>query len=139
MGSHHYHDSLNSYRIPMPKKSTEKDYYAKILNSIRDIESDEVKQSKKQRVRVQRIASDDVFVKLLWCVGISRSWLKDEDFDDITASLEDDDNKHDFVYSDIQDFLINLTVWLLVFLHLSLLFTRIYSFSFSTTWAFPST
>ena len=123
----------------MPKKSTEKDYYAKILNSIRDIESDEVKQSKKQRVRVQRIASDDVFVKLLWCVGISRSWLKDEDFDDITASLEDDDNKHDFVYSDIQDFLINLTVWLLVFLHLSLLFTRIYSFSFSTTWAFPST
>ena len=61
--------SLNSYRIPMPKKSSEKDYYAKILNSIRDIESDEVKQTKKQRVRVQRIASDDVFVKFGWCEG----------------------------------------------------------------------
>ena len=53
----------------MPKKSSEKDYYAKILNSIRDIESDEVKQTKKQRVRVQRIASDDVFVKFVWCAG----------------------------------------------------------------------
>lgn len=69
MGGHDGHGSLNSYRIPMPKKSSEKDYYAKILNSIRDIESDEVKQTKKQRVRVQRIASDDVFVKFVWCAG----------------------------------------------------------------------
>lgn len=104
------HESLNRYRIPVPKKSTEKDYYAKILNSIRDIESDEVKQARKQRVRVQRIDNDDLFVKCVCVSGVTCSWLREEDFDDITASFEDDGNTRGFVYSDIQDFFINLTV-----------------------------
>lgn len=68
-----------------------------------------------------------------------RSWLKDEDFDDITASLEDDENKHDFVYSDIQDFLINLTVRLLLLLHRSPRSIRISSSSSSSISAFRST
>ena len=44
------------------------------------------------------------------------SWLREEDFDELTNTLEATDNSlHSLVYSEIKPMMINLTVRLVVF------------------------
>lgn len=67
--------------------------------------------SKKRSVKVQRIDSDDPFVKYLFPFLVMYSWLHEEEFDEQMATLEaDPDGPHSLVYSDIDPFLVMLTV-----------------------------
>ena len=67
--------------------------------------------SKKRSVKVQRIESDDPFVKYLFPLLVMCSWLHEEEFDEQMATLEaDPDGPHSLVYSDIEPFLVMLTV-----------------------------
>ena len=67
--------------------------------------------SKKRSVKVQRIDSDDPFVKYLFPFLVMYSWLHEEEFDEQMATLEaDPDGPHSLVYSDIEPFLVMLTV-----------------------------
>ena len=67
--------------------------------------------SKKRSVKVQRIDSDDPFVKYLFPFLVMYSWLHEEEFDEQMATLEaDPDGTHSLVYSDIDPFLVMLTV-----------------------------
>lgn len=51
------------YRIPIPKQSGEKDYYARILNAIREVSTDTQTEKKESKVKVQQISQDDLFLK----------------------------------------------------------------------------
>ena len=67
--------------------------------------------SKKKSVKVQRIQSDDPFVKSFFRSHVTFSWLHEEEFDEQMATLEaDPDGPHSLVYSDIEPFLVMLTV-----------------------------
>lgn len=67
--------------------------------------------SKKKQVKVQRIQSDDRFVKWFLIWKVMNSWLQEEDFDEVMESLEaDPEGIHSLLFSDIEPFLINITV-----------------------------
>ncbi len=60
----------------MPVKDSEQDYYARILKAVKEVgvrirelnQSKEVKETtQKRNVKVQRISSDDPFVKYWYC------------------------------------------------------------------------
>lgn len=55
--------NYDRYRIPIPKQSGEKDYYARILNSIREVSSETQTEKKESKVKVQQISQDDLFLK----------------------------------------------------------------------------
>ena len=56
-------DLKQRYRIPVPKQSGEKDYYARILNAIREVTTDTQVERKESKVKVQQISQDDLFLK----------------------------------------------------------------------------
>lgn len=52
-----------SYRIPIPKQSGEKDYYARILNAVREVASETQTQTTHKKLKLQQISQDDLFLK----------------------------------------------------------------------------
>ena len=60
-----------SYRIPIPKQSGEKDYYARILNAVREVASETQTQTTHTKLKLQQIRQDDLFLKWEACLSLN--------------------------------------------------------------------